>query len=150
MAAAADEAATRWLVITSLSREKIQKIDRLTASEDSRSRLDGGGRNTRSSGGTLTVTVGTNGAAAVGAGAVVAGSADLTGLTTADVGSGVVASRTADGLSVRAGGTGRLTSEKSGSGVGGHGSGGRSQDKDSGELHNCDWFVVGRVKEWCV
>jgi hypothetical protein len=76
--------------------ERSQEIHRLTASEDGRSRLDGSGRNTASSGSTLAVAVGTVRTAAVCAGAVVASSADLTLLTTAGVGSGVVASRTAD------------------------------------------------------
>ena len=77
-----------------------QEIDRLTASENGRSRLDGSGRNTAGSGGTLAVAVCTDRAAAAGTGAVVASRANLTLLTTAEVGSGVVASRTADGLSV--------------------------------------------------
>ena len=67
--------------------------------------MDGSGRLTAGSRGALAVAVGTDRAAAVGAGTVVASSADLTLLTTADVGSRVVASRTADGLSVGASGT---------------------------------------------
>jgi hypothetical protein len=91
--------------LPSLGKGRSQEINRLTASEDGRSRLNGSGRDTASSGGTLTVAVGSVRTAAVGAGAVVASSADLTLLTTAGVGSRVVASRTADGLSVRADGT---------------------------------------------
>jgi hypothetical protein len=67
--------------------------------------LNGSGRNTASSRGTLAVAVGTDRAAAAGAGTVVASGADLALLTAAEVGSGVVASRTADGLSVGADGT---------------------------------------------
>lgn len=82
-----------------------QEIRRLTASEDGRSRLDDSGRLTAGSRGSLAVAVGTDRAAAAGAGAVVASRADLTLLTTAGVGSRVVASRTADRLAVGASGT---------------------------------------------
>jgi hypothetical protein len=139
--AAADAAATRGkrLVITSLGKGKLREIHKLTASKNGRSRLDNSGRSTASSRGALTVAVGTDGAAAAGAGTVVASRADLTFLTTAEVGSGVVASRTANRLSVGADGTSWLTSENSRSRVESHGGGGRSQNEDSGESHNCDW-----------
>lgn len=91
--------------LPSLGKWISQEIHRLTASEDGRSGLDGSGRNTASGGCTLAVAVGTIRTAAVGAGAVVASSADLTLLTAAGVGSRVVASRTADGLSVGANGS---------------------------------------------
>ena len=67
--------------------------------------MDGSGRDTASSGGTLAIAVGTIGAAAVGAGAVVANRANLTLCATALVGSGVVASRTTDRLAVGASST---------------------------------------------
>jgi hypothetical protein len=132
------------LVITSLGKEGSKRIYKLTASENGRSRLNGSSRNTAGSRSALTVAVGTDGAAAAGAGTVVAGRADLTLLTAAEVCSGVVASRTANGLSVGADGTSRLTSENGRSRVEGHGGGGRSQNEDSGESHDCDC----NCREW--